>query len=80
MADTITSSSQLKTTMLFYDSDDRTITTDDPKPDLTATQVMAAVNYMKEHQALIGDKAGASLVGAKSAEIVEKTVTKYDLS
>jgi len=78
--DTITSSREGKLVVEFYDSDNRTVTFDNPRSDLTAADVNAVVNYMKTNQPVIGDKTGASIVGASSYKTVEKTSTKLDLS
>ena len=78
--DTITSSSEGKLVVNFYDSDDRTITIDNPRSDLTATDINAVVDALKVSQAIIGDKTGASVVGASSFKMVEKTVTHLDIS
>lgn len=78
--DTITSSREGKLVVEFYDSDNRTVTFDNPRNDLTAADVNAVVNYMKTNQPVIGDKTGASIVGASSYKTVEKTNTKLDLS
>ena len=79
--DTITSSREGKFVVKFYDGDDRTVTIDNPKTNLTATQVKAVVDYMIENQPLIGDKAGASITGAGDTfKIIEKTERKLDLT
>lgn len=78
--DTITSSREGKLVVEFYDSDNRTVTFDNPRSDLTAADVNAVVNYMKTNQPVIGDKHGASIVGASSYKTVEKISTKLDLS
>ena len=79
-ADTVTSSREGKLEVKFYDGDTRTITVDNPKSNLTAAQINAVVAQMKTDQPIIGDKTGASLVGANKFEIYEKTETKLDLS
>ena len=79
-ADTITSSREGKLEVKFYDGDTRTITIDNPRNDLTAGQIKSVVAQMKNDQPIIGDKTGASLVGANKFEIYEKTETKLDLS
>ncbi len=79
-ADTVTSSREGKLVVEFYDGDNRTLPIDNPKSDLTAAQINAVVQQMITDQPLIGDKAGASIVGASSFKIVEKTETKLDLS
>lgn len=79
-ADTVTSSSEGKLKVKFYDGDDRTITINDPKSNLDAAKVNTFVNWLKSSQAIIGDKTGASLVGAESFFITDKMVTRLDLS
>lgn len=79
-ADTVSSSREGKLVISFYDSDDRTVTIDNPKSNLTAAQINAFVETMKTDQPVIGDRSGASVVGASSFKIVEKTETKLDLS
>lgn len=78
--DTITSSREGKLVVEFYDGDNRTISIDNPKSDLTATQINNVVNYIKENQPIIGDKTGASVVGASSYKTIEKTERKLDLT
>ena len=79
--DTVTSSSELKIVMEFYDSDNRTITMDNPIPTLTSAEVNAVVDWMKTNQPIVGDKSNsASLVGASSCKAIDKTVTQLDLS
>ena len=78
--DTITSSREGNLVIEFYDSDNRTIKIDNPRNNLTAADVNAVVEAMKTSQPIIGDKTGASIVGASSFEILEKTETKLDLS
>ena len=79
-ADTVTSSSAVKVVMEFYDSDNRTIAMDNPKDNLGAADINSVVDWFKANQPIIGDKAGASVVGASRAFIEEKTVTKLDLA
>ena len=79
-ADTITSSREGKLVVEFYDSDNRTLTIDNPKTNLTAAQINTFVEQLKTDQPLIGDKTGASIVGASSFNTIEKTETKLDLS
>ena len=78
--DTITSSREGNFVVSFYDGDNRTLKIDNPRADLTATEINAVVEAMKTNQPLIGDKAGASIVGAEKFEILEKTEVKLDLS
>ena len=79
-ADTVTSSSTGNLIVKFYDGDTRTLPIDDPRSDLTATEINAFVDVLKNTQPLIGDKAGASITGADKFTIVDKTDIKFDLS
>lgn len=78
--DTVTSSREGKLLVKFYDGDTRTLTLDNPKSNLTATNVNNLVTFMTTNQPIIGDKAGASVTGAESFKIIEKTDVKLDLS
>ena len=78
--DTITSSREGKLVVEFYDGDNRTVTIDNPKTNATAAQVNAVVDWMKVNQPIVGDKTGASLTGASSYKIIEKTERKLDLT
>ena len=78
--DTVTSSREGSLVVSFYDSDNRTIKIDNPRNDLTAADINAVVEVMKTTQPIIGDKTGASVVGAESFKILEKTTTQLDLS
>lgn len=78
--DTVTSSREGKLVVSFYDSDDRTITIDNPRTDLTATDINNLVTLMSATQPIIGDKTGASVVGAESFKIYEKEVRILDLT
>ena len=80
MADTIKSSSELKLVYGFYDSDDRTMTLQNPKSNLTAAQIKAVGTLAATTNPIIGDKAGAACVGIKSAKTLQKTVTYLDLT
>ena len=80
MADQTTTTSTLQVVAGFADNDDRTINLENPN---TAIDLGAGVgnlqNFAKQKQVIIGDKAGAAFTGFKSAKIVNKTVTKFDL-
>lgn len=78
MADIVKTTKQLILVAGFADGDDRTISFDDPKNDITATQI----NNLKTNAAtaIIGDKAGATFTGWKDARVVERTVTTLDLA
>lgn len=76
MADTIKTSKQLKLVAGFNDGDDRTISIDAPRSDITAEEIQA----LPAESAIVGDKAGAAFKEWKSAAIVETTVTTLDLA
>ena len=80
MADRVTSSNELKLVAGFYDGDTRAMTIDDPKGDLTATQIKAVGTTLKNTAAIIGDKAGAAFTGFVSAKKSQKTTTQLDLT
>ena len=76
MADTTKISKQLKLVAGFNDGDDRTISLDNPRDNITAAEIQA----LPAENAIIGDKAGATFKEWKSAAIVETTVTTLDLA
>ena len=80
MADKITQTKTLQMVAGFVDGDDRTINLDNPN---TAINLAAGVvnlgNYCKTNQVIIGDKAGAAFKEFKSAKVIDKKVTKFDL-
>lgn len=78
--DTVVSSNEGVLLVNFYDSDDRSIKIDNPKDDLTSAQINSVVDWMKVNQPIIGDKTGASIVGAKSFTITERTTTYLDIT
>lgn len=78
MADTIKTTNDLKILVGFVDEDDRTITINNPKSDLTwndiASLESAAANV------LIGDKYAAKFSRVKIAKYVDTTITTLDIS
>ena len=77
MADSTKVTKQLKLLAGFADEDDRTITIDNPKLDLTWTDIeeFAAVSNV-----LIGDKYGAAFTRYKEAKYVDTTLTTIEIS
>lgn len=71
--DTIISSSELKLLCLFDDDDTRTLTLENPRNDLTASDIQSIENDMVINQPIIGDKTGANFVKFKRAYTVDKT-------
>ena len=80
MADTIKSSNELNLVFGFYDNDTRTVTLDNPKPNLTAADIKGVETFAKTNYPIIGDKGGARVTSIQSAKITEKTSINLDLS
>lgn len=80
MADIITNKSVLSNVFGFEDEDTRTVNLLNPVDSLTAEDVQAWADYAKEHNLIIGDKAGADLSGILSSKRIDNTQTKLDLT
>lgn len=80
MADTVTSSANLKINWQFADGDTRMTTAPNPKNDLTAQQVQAVIDNAVTNGLLVGDKAGAALSGVVQVYTENQTKTKIDLA
>lgn len=74
--DTITTTNQLKLLAGFADEDDRTISVEDPKENLTWDNIQTLANSAAN--VLIGDKYAAKFTRFKSAKYVETTITEVD--
>lgn len=74
MATTIQNYARLKLLAGFSDEDDRTITVDNPKDNLTETQIRNLESSAAK--VIIGDKYGADFSRFKSAAYVRGTTTK----
>ena len=80
MADKTTTTSTLQIVSGYADGDDRTINLENPNTALDlGARIYDIETFTKQKQVIIGDKAGAAFTGFKSAKIVNKTVTKFDL-
>ena len=83
MADIVKTRSNLQLTAEFVDNDDRILTLDNPAS-LTTAQFADSINaigeYIKDNNAIIGDKEGANFLRFKSAKKVTTTSTIYDLT
>ena len=80
MADKVTNTKTLQVVAEFADGDDRTINIDNPNTALNlAAGVKDIESFTKEKQVILGDKASAAFTRVKLAQIVDKTVTKFDL-
>ena len=78
MADKVKTTKQLKLVVGFEDGDDRTISMENPKSDITAEQI----NALKTNAiaVLLGDKAGATCTGWRDAKVVEATTVYLDIT
>ena len=74
MATTISTYSRLKLLAGFADEDDRTITVDNPKDNLTESQIRDLESSAAK--VIIGDRYGADFSRFKSAAYVRGTTTK----
>lgn len=77
MSDMAKTTTTLNLEAEFVDGDTRSITLDNPKPDLTEQQIDALGPIMVK--CLKGDKNGALFLRWKTAKIVHKTTTQFDL-
>ena len=78
MADKTRTSYQLKLLAGFTDGDTRTITIDNPRGNLTKSDINA-INTLAAN-VLIGDKYGSQFGAFKEAGIYNTTTTELDLS
>ena len=77
MADSTKVTKQLKLLAGFADEDDRTITIDSPKENLTWADIEA---FQDVSFVLIGDKFGAAFTRYKEAKYVDTTLTTIEIS
>lgn len=78
MADVIKSSRTLQLVAGFNDGDDRTLNLENPINGISAANINALSTYASG--VLIGDQNQAAFQGFKSAKVINRTVTKLDLS
>ena len=64
----------------FKDGDTRTQTIVNPKDNVTATEINAIGDFVKQNNIFIGDKAGADFLRYKTAKVRNITRTYYDLT
>lgn len=77
MSDKVKTSYQLKLIAGFTDGDERTITVDNPKPNITAEQIKALDSLAAN--VIIGDKYGAPFSTFRDAGIQESTIVYLDI-
>ncbi len=80
MADTLTSSSELKLNYLFADGDTRATSLANPRNNLTAADVQSASSVLQATQAFVGDKNNGAFVRIDSAIIKQSTKRLLDLA
>lgn len=80
MADTISSSRELKIENGFVDGDTRTITLKNPRTDLTSADITALETLMHQSNPIIGDKWGGTFGKIVSAKVVNTQRKKLDIS
>ena len=79
MSDIYKQSYILKIKLGFADGDTRTINLDNPRNDLTASEIYEVSQFIKNNNLLLGDKYGADSAGILTADIVQSTKTTLDL-
>lgn len=81
MADTLSSSYTLKFDYEFSDGDTRAVTLENPKLDLTLSDIETFETFLKNNSVVIGDKTGASFRGiGANPQIVTVNKRQIDLS
>ncbi len=80
MADVQTNTQTLKVENLFVDGDTRTITLKNPKPNITASEILTLQTFMQANNVIIGDKYGGTFGRIESVTRVNEQRTKIDLS
>lgn len=78
MSDKVSSTVQLKVVAGFSDGDERTISIDNPKNNVTPAQIKALDSLAAG--VIVGDKYGAPFTTFKDAGIYEVTKVELDLS
>lgn len=79
MADTTSTSRELKFEALFVDGDTRTFNIKNPKSNVSQSEISALNQYMQSKNILIGDKYGGRFGKLTSAATVNKTTVTLDL-
>lgn len=80
MADTVTSSNELKLVYDFTDGDTRTTSLTNPRTGLTMTDINTVSATLQATQAFVGDKDNAPFDKIGSAKYVQTTRRQLDLS
>lgn len=80
MADTVTSSADLKVGLRFDDADTRILTIPNGSSDNTEQTIKQAFQNIITNNILIGDKTGAQINGLYTAYLDNTTRTKLDIT
>lgn len=80
MADTIKSASELLIECAFRDGDTRTITLNNPRNDLSDSDIENLEEFISGNLVIIGDREGAEFWKVKRAFIRNTTTTYLDLN
>ena len=80
MADVIKTRGTLQMVAEFADGDDRTLSVDNPRADVSASDINAVSTFAKNNSILLGDKEGANFTRIKTAKKVAQTTRYLDLS
>lgn len=79
MADTLSTSNELKFEAMFVDGDTRTFNIKTPKSNVSQQEIAALNTYMQTNNILIGDKYGGRFGKIMTATTVHKSTTTLDL-
>lgn len=79
MADTATTSNELKIETMFVDGDTRTFNVKNPKSNISQSDITNLNAYMQTNNVLVGDKYGGRFGKITQASTVNKATTTLDL-
>ena len=79
MADTRTTTREMKIKMYFVDGDDRTLTLKNPSNNITSSDIESLQTWMQTNQPVVGDKLGASFGKIISATKIETEEIVLDI-
>lgn len=79
MADTSSTSQELKIETMFVDGDTRTFNVKNPKSNVSQSDIANLNTYMQTNNILIGDKYGGRFGKITKASTIDKTTVTLDL-
>lgn len=79
MADTTSTSKELKIEALFVDGDTRTMSVKNPKANLAQSDIASLNAFMQTNNILVGDKYSGRFGRINTASIVQKSTVNLDL-